>query len=178
MDKMNELEKLGLKYGTDKGTKHNYLKVYYEMFKDRRDEIKKVFEIGSAEGAGLLMFRDFFPNATIYGLEIDQERVDKLQGLGRIQVFQGNQGLIEDICWLTAILEDVDIVIDDGSHSPLDQIFTCYGIMPFLKKGAIYIIEDVADINIIGILSTKFDVEVKKLSSRYDDRLIIIKIDE
>ena len=69
----------------------------------------------------------------------------------------------------------MDLVIDDGSHNPLDQIFTCYGIMPFLKKDATYIIEDVADTDIIGILANKYYVDVKEVGKRYDDRMIIIK---
>lgn len=172
---MNELEELGLKYGTDKGTKHSYLKVYYEMFKDRRNDIQRVLEIGPAEGAGLYMFRDFFPNATIYGLEIDSDRTTLLQMLDRIEVMQGDQGSLKDLSTKYWMFSNLDIVIDDGSHNPIDQIFTAQAIIPFMKKGSIYIIEDVADTDIIGILSTRYYVEVKELSNRYDDRLVIIK---
>src|SRR3990167_2622993 len=150
---MNDLEELGIKYGTDKIGKHNYLPVYYDLFKDRRNEVKKVLEIGIGEGAGLFMFRDFFPNATIYGAEIDEKRIFKEE---RIEVFNFDQGKVVDIYNSIDILSDMDLVIDDGSHNPLDQIFTCYGIMPFLKAGAIYVIEDVADTNIISILSNKY----------------------
>ena len=142
------------------------------LFKDRRNEVKKVLEIGIGEGAGLFMFRDFFPNATIYGAEIDEKRIFKEE---RIEVFNFDQGKVVDIYNSIDILSDMDLVIDDGSHNPLEQIFTCYGIMPFLKKEATYIIEDVADTDIISILSTKYYVEVKEVGTRYDDRLCIIK---
>lgn len=169
---MNILEELGLKYGTDKIGKHHYLPVYYDLFKDRRNEVKKVLEIGVGEGAGLRMFRDFFPNAMIYGAEIDESRIFKED---RIEVFNFDQGSVVDIDENIDLLSDMDLVIDDGSHNPLDQIFTCYGIMPFLKKEAIYIIEDVAETDIIGILANKYYVEVKEVGKRYDDRLLIIK---
>lgn len=172
MGKMNILEELGLKYGTDKIGKHNYLPVYYDMFKDRRNEVKKVLEIGVGEGAGLRMFRDFFPNATIYGAEIDERRIFKED---RIEVLNFDQASVKDIYNSIDLLSDMDLVIDDGSHNPLDQIFTCYGIMPFLKKDATYIIEDVADTDIIGILANKYYVDVKEVGKRYDDRMIIIK---
>jgi len=47
-----------------------------------------------------------------------------------------------------------------------------------LKKGAVYVIEDVADESIVKPIKEFFknsDVQVLKLSPRYDDRLIIIK---
>ena len=171
---MDDLTQLAIKYGTDKWGKHHYTPVYYDLFQDKRNEVKKVLEIGPAEGAGLFMFRDFFPNATIYGLEVDEERVKKLQGMDRIIVYRADQGLMEDLA-IENFYDDIDIVIDDGSHNPIDQIFTFHAIMPYLKKGAIYIIEDVADTDIISILSTKYYIEVKELGNRYDDRLIIAK---
>lgn len=175
---MDLLSELGKKYGTDKIGKHNYLPIYYDLFKDRRNEVKKVLEIGPAEGAGLFMFRDFFPNAAIYGAEIDPERVNKLQGLDRIEVYQCDQSNYED---LMSLIEktggDIDLVIDDGSHKPTDQIFTCESLMRKLYFGATYIIEDVADENIVRELN-KFYPEVKKVGKRYDDRLVIMKIDE
>src|SRR3990167_1132624 len=91
---MDELSKLGIKYGTDKIGKHNYLPVYYDLFKDRRNEIKKVLEIGVGEGAGLRMFRDFFPDAMIYGAEIDETRVFKED---RIEVIKCDQTKMVDL---------------------------------------------------------------------------------
>lgn len=173
---MDELTQLAIKYGTDKWGKHHYTPVYHEMFKDRRNEIKKVIEIGPAEGAGLFMFRDYFPNAVIIGLELDHVRVDNLQESGEpIAVYQFDQSSAKDICSKIEEFESADIVIDDGSHNPIDQIFTFQGVMPYLKKGSTYIIEDVADTDIINILASRYYVEVKEVGNRYDDRLIICR---
>ena len=173
---MDKLTQLAIKYGTDKWGKHHYTPVYHEMFKDRRDDIKKLIEIGPAEGAGLFMFRDYFKNAIIVGLEVDHNRVDNLQEIGEpIATFQFDQGEVKDICSYIEEFESADIVIDDGSHNPIDQIFTFQAVMPYLKKGATYIIEDVAETDIIGILATRYYVEVKEVGNRYDDRLIICR---
>lgn len=179
---MDELSKLGLKYGTDKIGKHHYLPVYYELFKDRRNEVKKVLEIGPAEGAGLFMFRDFFPNALIYGIEIDQKRVDKLQGLVGIQVFKGDQSnrdeLLDVLDQILPGSNDLDLIIDDGSHKPEDQIFTCLTLMPFLKLGnTTYIIEDVADEIVYEKIkkTNDYNVEMRRVGDRYDDRLVIVR---
>lgn len=175
---MDELSKLGLKYGTDKIGKHHYLPVYYDLFRNnsKKRSVKKVLEIGVGEGAGLFMFRDFFPNATIYGAEIDQARVDKLQGLDRIQVFKCDQASKFDLLRLfRRIGLDIDFVVDDGSHKPQDQVFTCLSILPGLKKGVIYVIEDVADERIVKEIEKFYKPKVIKVGKRYDDRLLIIK---
>ena len=170
---MNELEELGLKYGTDKIGKHNYLSVYYDLFKDKRNEVKKVLEIGVGEGAGLFMFRDFFPNATIYGAEIDPRRVASLQGQGRIEVFEVNQASQDDLINLINQTDgDIDLVIDDGSHDPADQVYTCLQIFPALNKGSIYVIEDVADSTIVEKLS-RYNPKLVRVGKRYDDQIII-----
>lgn len=175
---MNKLEELGLKYGTDKIGKHNYLPVYYDLFhnQSKRRKVKKVLEIGVAEGAGLFMFRDFFPNATIYGAEIDQARVDALQGKERIEVYKCDQSNPEDLVSLfVKIRLDIDLVIDDGSHKPEHQVYTCLSILPSLDKGAIYVIEDVADESIVKEIEKFYKPEVIRVGKRYDDVLVIIR---
>lgn len=178
---MDELTELAIKYGTDKWGKHHYTPVYYELFhnKSKRRGVKKVLEIGPAEGAGLKMFRDFFTHAMIYGAEIDQDRVDKLQGLERIQVYKCDQSLQSDLVALVRRTGlDLDLVVDDGSHDPKHQVFTCLQIFSSLPKGSIYIIEDVADDRVFAGLKKMFkeyDIQELRLGKRYDDRLIIIK---
>lgn len=174
---MDDLTTLAIKYGTDKwSSKHHYTPVYHEMFKDRRNEIQDVLEIGPAEGAGLFMFRDYFPNANIYGFEIDEKRTNKLNKNDRIKVYQGDASNFWDYYVLyPKVLKELDIIIDDGSHNPIDQIYAMQSIMPHLKKGATYIIEDVADDDVINILSHKYYFEVKRVGERYDDRLIICR---
>lgn len=176
---MNILDELALKYGTDKWGKHHYTPVYYDLFKDKRNEVKKVLEIGTAEGRGLFMFRDFFSNAMIYGAEIDENRVKLMEKQDRIKVIKCDQSKEDD---LSALIEqagsDIDIVIDDGSHKPDEQLFTCGYMMPFLKKSVIYIIEDIDETNgnyVFEELLENYDVQMVRVGKRYDDRLIIIK---
>lgn len=172
-DGMDTLSELGLKYGTDKIGKHNYLPIYYDLFKDRRNEVKKVLEIGVGEGKGLRMFRDFFPKAMIFGLEID---VDRLFQEDRIDVIYCNQSDKNDLLYgIGCIGTDIDLVVDDGSHKPEDQVFTFNVIFPNLNEGAIYIIEDVADENVFNLLFECKKKEIKKVGRRYDDRLIICR---
>lgn len=175
---MDSLSELGLKYGTDKIGKHHYLPVYYDLYKNnaKRKRVKKVLEIGPAEGAGIKMFRDFFTNATIFGAEIDQERVDKLQGLDRIHVIQCDQSSFKDLLRLVDTTgRDIDLVIDDGSHIPEHQLYTCLQLLPLLSKRAIYIIEDVADKEVFKGIPNTWNKELRRVGKRYDDQLIIVR---
>jgi len=178
---MNDLDTLALKYNADKWGKHHYTPVYYDLFKDRRESVKKVVELGIGEGASLRMWNEFFLNAIIYGADIDPDRYVAEPGDPRIQIIKCDQTSDDSLIDLTNLTDsDVDLFIDDGSHKPEDQIFTALTLLPLLKEDAIYVIEDVADVSIdkpIRIFAHNLNrlVELKRLGKRRDDQLIIIK---
>jgi len=167
---MTKLCKLAYKYGTDKCPQisHPYTPFYYELFKDKRNSIKKVIEVGIGSrstmhyhqthyvtGASLYMWRDFFPNAQIYGVDILPETMLESE---RIETFLYDQTKKED---LEKLIEktgsDIDIFVDDGLHSMTTQVNLCEAIMPMLKKDVIYIIEDVMWPNRIIRVLTQYD---------------------
>lgn len=174
MDTLNDLDKLAQKYGADKWGKHHYTPVYYDLFKDRRNEVKKILEIGVAEGASLFMWRDFFPNARINGADNDFKRVIALANKEPIRVYpcdQSNYKDLDDLLKETGT--DIDLFVDDGSHIPSHQARTCLHVFPQLKKGAIYIIEDIANESIMVDFPSDWNCKLLRVGSRYDDRLII-----
>src|SRR3989344_1835291 len=170
---IDELSKLAVKYRADKWGKHNYTPVYYGLFNDRQKSVKKVLEIGiGGEAASLRMWRDFFPSAKIYGADYMSSR---LINNGRIKSILCDQRRKNHILNLIGhIGSDIDLIIDDGSHRPRDQVLTCLTLMPLLKKEAIYIIEEVADANILEQLRL-YDCEMMTVGRRFDDRLIIVR---
>lgn len=144
---MNKLSELAQKYGCDKGEaqiqgheSHKLTRIYYELFNPIKDTIKNVLEIGINQGGSLKMWRDFFPNATVYG--VDSKR-DNLFSDERIVTFSGSQEVP------LAIKHDIenlkrkfDIIIDDGSHKHDHQQKTLSALFKFLQPGGLYIIED------------------------------------
>ncbi len=66
----NYLEELGEKHFASKRML-DYLRRYWLFFKDVRLDVKKVVEIGVASGASLRMWAEFFPDAKIYGIDVD-----------------------------------------------------------------------------------------------------------
>lgn len=173
---------IGFKYGTDKcpQIKHHHTEIYFDLFKDRRDEVRKVFEIGVGceppmffKGASLYMWRDFFPNAHIYGIDVRPglEFIDT-----RIHAYTCDQHDRDSLFSLIHhIGGDIDLFIDDGAHNADSQIATCLMVMPLLQNGATYVIEDTGlrpgDERLIG-----YDCEFRRGGSKYrDDCLMIVK---
>lgn len=135
---MQDLLALGVKYHTDK-TDHAYLEHYATRFACFRHKPITLLEIGVMEGASLRMWRDWFPNARIYGIDCQKETAFVED---RIRVLIGCQ---EDPTFLSdvlAITGPLDIVVDDGSHHGRHHVITFDVLWPHLKDGGWYAIED------------------------------------
>jgi hypothetical protein len=145
---MTYLCDLARKYGTDKGgehlargdTCHNYTPFYHEMFKDRREDIKSVLEIGISGGHSLRMWKEYFPNALICGLDSNK---DCLFEENNIRCFHGSQDNAYDLLKMTGVFIGFDLIVDDGSHEPAHQIFSAQVLLPYLAVNGIYVIEDI-----------------------------------
>lgn len=172
---MTLLCELANKYKTDKcpEIKHPYTPFYYEIFKDRRNDIKKVFELGIGLGGSLRMWRDFFPLAQVYGSDI---REDRLFGEERIKTFQANENSFAE--WEHLLKEmgvDIDLFVDDGLHHPHYQVKVCKFLMPLFSKEVVYIIEDVKEPEQVVKALPDYDCFVPPLQSNYPDRLVVVR---
>lgn len=127
---------LGNKYNTDKITRHGYDRFYPDYIK--RD-IKKILEIGIENYKSVSLWLDYCPNVFVYGLDITTQ-LDK----ERVKVIKGDQSNYNDLENLITITGDnIDVILDDGSHYPPDQLFSFIKLFPFIIEGGIYIIEDI-----------------------------------
>lgn len=186
---------LAYKYRTDKcpQIRHSYTLFYHELFKDRRNEIKKVFEMGigfpkvmahverkigqpHVTGASLFMWRDYFPNAMVYGADWDARAMTSGE---RVKTFICDERYPEDIkAVIRQTGNDIDVFIDDGAHECHFQIFLAKTILPLLKKDVIYIIEDSFSVKRIvkELKALGYECEVPKLERiGYRENLIIVK---
>lgn len=137
------MSRLAIWYGTDKAplVGHGYTLYYDKLFCDCRDAVRKVLEIGIDRGYSLLLWRAYFPNAEIYALDSNPERM--LQGV-RIRSFVCNQAIEDDLRQAAAWAgTGFDLIVDDGSHEPEHQVLSARVLVPLLAPDGIYIIEDV-----------------------------------
>jgi cephalosporin hydroxylase len=86
------------------------------------------------------MWKDYFPGAEIYGIDTKPECKD--HEAERIKIFIGNQSDKKFLKSLAPQLESLNVVIDDGSHIPNDQIASFEVLFPILLSGGYYVIED------------------------------------
>jgi hypothetical protein len=132
------LHELGMKHKTDKAYDHQFLDGYDNFFTECNIEVKTLIEVGIFDGNSLRMWRDYFPEAMIYGIDFEPRR---LIYENKIKSFFGDQSKVNTISDIVKKF-DCDVFIDDGSHFIDHQINTFNEIWPLLKKEAIYIMED------------------------------------
>ena len=161
----------------DKGTAHSYIENYYHhRFNKIRLNKLNILEVGVSTGLSLEMWCEYFPNSNIIGVEL--EKINYKPSNDRIKVIIGDATDAKTF----QKIENLDIIIDDGSHIFTDQIFSYAILFDRLKKGGIYIIEDVKDIDSVGPFFNRLNVNTKifdfrKLKKRDDDVIIeIIKV--
>jgi hypothetical protein len=134
------LDELARRHGCDKAsTVHGYTRAYERHFGPLRDQPVKLLEIGVGRGNSMRMWREYFPRAALYGLDIEECRqVEPLN----VTVFIGSQGDPVVLDRLAAKTGKLDIVIDDGSHRWSDQMVAFERLYPHLQPGGIYVVED------------------------------------
>lgn len=143
----SRLEALAVLYATDKSRRrHGYAAHYARHMQHRRRRVHAVLEIGVGGyespmmgGASLRMWRTYFPNAQIYGMDIEEKKFPREN---RITVLQGDQ---TDGAFLKELAQrcgPFDFVVDDGSHVPSHQRASFDALWPTLPPGAVYAIED------------------------------------
>jgi hypothetical protein len=129
-------------YSTDKHYEHKYFElIYNDLFLNINEDVKKFIEIGSYTGQSLELWRDYFKNAIIYGLDINFSNI-RLRSEDRIVLQNVDQSSREQLTKFGLDHENVDIILDDGSHTMHDQQITLGVLFKTLKPGGIFIIED------------------------------------
>jgi len=134
------LDDLAIKYGTDKSSKgHSYCQYYDMILTPIRKQPVKLLEIGIDKGASLLMWRDYFENGEIHGIDIR----DGYEYLNGVTTHVVDQSSFADLFFFGEQYPYYfDIVVDDGSHMSSDMIKTFSLLFQYLKPSGYYIIED------------------------------------
>lgn len=119
----------------------HYFDAYERHFRPFVGREAHVLEIGVYSGGSLDMWRDYFgPRAHIYGIDI--EPACKSYEKDRTRIFTGDQA--DRAFWreFRRQIPQIDILIDDGGHTPECQITTLEEMLPHLSMGGVYLCED------------------------------------
>jgi len=194
---MDSLDTISKKYALDKNICtgcHNYIPGYSSLFDKIRKNVKNVLEIGigSVEngqmsgvlnlgyitGNSLKCWSEYFFNAKIYGIDIFAH--PELNH-GRIHTMVSDQSNTQELKNVVEYInEEIDIIIDDGSHNGEHQKISFMFLEKYLSKEGIYIIEDIQSDYIekyknLSIFPEEFKIyilqkyEVKIFDTRYSE---------
>ncbi|WP_094359935.1 hypothetical protein [Mycobacterium marinum] len=162
---MTNLDKLMATHGSDKASTvtkrwqypNNYCHTYENIFAPLREKPITLLELGWGEysperrdhtdpnngGASARGWHDYFPNANIIALELEQKNFPDADRYPRITLYdQTNQTDTHALANIHTRHGDFDIIIDDASHISSLTIQSFQTLWPRLKPGGYYCIED------------------------------------
>lgn len=125
---------------------------YYDLY-NILDSIKNnnnkynILEIGIgghdkkySGGNSLIALESIFRKSNIIGFDYEDKKFLESK---RIFVFQGDQSKVSDLEKVTNKFNQLDIIIDDGSHFVDHQLISFEYLFKYLNDGGVYIIEDI-----------------------------------
>ena len=119
----------------------HYFDVYERHFERFRNRPVRVLEIGVSHGGSLQMWKDYFgPDARIYGVDINPDC--KSLEEDRVQIYVGDQADRGFLRSLAQKIPRVDILIDDGGHTMVQQIATFEELYRHVADDGVYLCED------------------------------------
>lgn len=133
---MKTLDEIGLECKTDKASStHGYLATYEKYFAEMRDKEFVLLELGVAAGASIKMWKSYFPNAKVYGIDTNVDCAGE-------DIFIGSQNDPDFLRDVLGVIGLPNVVIDDASHYGPSTIETFKHLFPKIAGGGFYFVED------------------------------------
>ena len=164
----------------DKGTAHTYINEYAKLLKPYRKN-GNILEIGILFGHSMRMWREYFENGKVVGVDIIQhDELSDLMDDDDYKIIIADATLPEFAKQLSDL--KFDVIIDDGSHKIEHQIATFNILKDFMNPGGLYIIEDIEDIEkdkteLKGLHHNVSIIDNRHVNNRHDDVLVVYKFD-
>lgn len=118
-----------------------YFDVYDVLFQKYQNKNITFVEVGVLNGGSLFMWRNFFgKNARIIGIDLNPN-AKKWEKEG-FEIFIGNQADPDFWKRFKSQVPSIDILLDDGGHTYIQQIVTTESVLDMIKDGGMLVIED------------------------------------
>ena len=159
---------------TDKNTVHSYLDLYERLLSKKKQTAKNVLEVGIYNGGSIKLWSDYFPNATVYGLDIMHiDNVwEEIKNKDNILLYTSTDAYNVDFFNSNFLNKNIkfDFMLDDGPHTleSMKQFIKLYSQV--IADDGILIVEDVQNISWIDIMKSVVPDELKKYVEVYDLR--------
>jgi 23S rRNA U2552 (ribose-2'-O)-methylase RlmE/FtsJ len=119
----------------------HYFEVYDRHFSKYRGKEIVLLEIGTYHGGSLQMWKNYFGDkAKIYGIDINPncKQVED----ENIKILIGSQSDRDFLQKVKKEIPPIDILIDDGGHTMLQQIVSFEELFDHIKPDGVYLCED------------------------------------
>lgn len=114
---------------------------YCKIFEPRRYSVKNILEIGIQYGKSILLWQEYFAEATITGVDVSP--CGAIENQKRIIPLYADAYSIDFVNSLPG--DHYDIVIDDGPHTFDSMVFFLSNYLQKVKRGGVLILEDIID---------------------------------
>ncbi|MBT8070253.1 MAG: glycosyltransferase, partial [Gammaproteobacteria bacterium] len=120
-----------------------YLTEYERLFKPYRDRPIRLLEIGVQNGGSLEIWAKYFSSAKcILGCDINPKCATLEFEDPRIDIIVGDINDEDVRTRIAGLSPELDIIIDDGSHTSRDIVKAFVHLFPLLANKGLYIVED------------------------------------
>ena len=148
--------------GKEKISSHHYSVFYEKYLKHLKEKKFTLLELGSHEGRGLASFFYYFPYAFIIGANINPFQMKfASKRITELFVDVSSKKILKNLS--NHIEGDLDIIIDDASHNLRDIIIAFSILFKKVKKGGVYVIEDLNQFKVFKDLNPYDDREITPL---------------
>jgi Methyltransferase domain len=120
----------------------HYFEVYERHFTKYRGKEIVICEIGIFNGGSLQMWKDYFGDkAKIYGIDINPNCKEVEEE--NVTILIGSQSDRDFLKTVKEKIPPIDILIDDGGHTMLQQIVSFEELFDHVKPDGVYLCEDI-----------------------------------
>lgn len=120
-----------------------YLDAYDSALSGRRHHRIALLEVGVQNGGSLEIWAEYFAAAEVLvGCDVDPACRALTFGDPRIEVVVGDISELSTVEDIRRRSPDFDVIIDDGSHRSADIIAAFLALLPMVRDGGVYIVED------------------------------------
>jgi cyclopropane fatty-acyl-phospholipid synthase-like methyltransferase len=152
------LSEISKKYNSDKDSLHGYLNVYDSIFLRHKRTAKNILEIGTYAGDSLMIWSEYFLNATVYGLDNYFSPSENCKS-DRIK-FSLTDAYTQSC--INSFDFSFDIMIDDGPHTIESQIFFVKNYSKLLTENGTLVVEDIFDHDSAVTIASKVPENLKQ----------------
>lgn len=160
-DDMYVLGDILMNHQSDKSTTHNYNILYSHILTLLgKNEKLNLLEIGlgtnnpnivssmgteGRPGASIYAFREYLPNAQIYGADVDKDILFQDERIKTAFVDQMKPETFQTMLESFGDIPKFDFIIDDGLHSIAANFNTLLFALDNLKNGGWFVVEDIGE---------------------------------